>query len=438
MKIFQRYDAVVAGGGTAGSAATIIAGRLGLSVLVIEPQSYLGGTSTGGLVTPLMGNSLEPHPLNTGITQELLADLERIGKAKGLFFDPVAMKLLLEQKAVDAGVDILYESVVVGVDVCRGKVCGVEVATRQGLAKIECDVLVDATGDAQACDLAGVETRYGRETDHQHQPMSLRFVLGGLDIQRFRECLRDKGGPESIWDDQEVLVSRKCGFMKQYAIDDNWPDEWLNNFGIQFFEVPSRKGELWFNCPRLSGFDPLGPCDRSRAYVEGRKFIEAYVALFTKHIDGAQESYLVMEAPQIGIREGRRIVGRYVLSQDDFLSSRKFDDGICCNRYPIDIHRQNESGVELVEMEEGRWQEIPYRCLIPEKIKGLIVAGRCISSDFVSQASYRIISNCHTLGEAAGVACWLARDADCDVSEVDGKRVRRMMIEKGMLPRWLD
>lgn len=156
--------------------------------------------------------------------------------------------------------------------------------------------------------------------------------------------------------------------------------------------------------------------------------------LFRKYVKGAESAYLVMEAPQIGIREGRRIVGKYILTADDFINARKFEDGICFNRYPIDIHRQNQPGVELVEIKQNAWHEIPFRCLIPEKVKSLIVAGRCISSDFAAQASYRIIPNCHTLGQAAAVASLLAKQNHCDISEVSGSDVRDFMIENFMLP----
>ena len=144
-----------------------------------------------------------------------------------------------------------------------------------------------------------------------------------------------------------------------------------------------------------------------------------------------------MVAPLMGIREGRRIEGHYTLTRDDFLERRKFEDGICLNRYPIDIHNPHGQGVEWVEMAEGDWHEIPFRCLIPNALRSLLVAGRCISSDFDAQASYRIIPNCRTMGEASAVAARIAADSGIDVSEVDGREVRALMIAKRMLPERL-
>jgi FAD dependent oxidoreductase len=410
---FGNFDLIVVGGGTAGSAAAITAGRLGLSCLVIEPLSFLGGTSTGGLVTPMMGNHLETGPLNLGLTAELVQDMANSGEAKGYALNPERLKLFLEQKALDAGVTLLYESSVIDIDSLSPDCLKVSIASRCGLGKAQAKSIIDATGDAYVARLAGAEVLQGREQTGEHQPMSLRFVLGDVNIPEFKDFFH----PEK---NNRLL-------MKQQAERDGWPEDWIKTFGMQFFETPGRPGELWFNCPRLSGFDPLDPLSRSKAYSLGRKMIHAYVKLFRKYASGAENAFLAMVAPMIGIREGQRIVGEYILTADDFHNARKFDDGICANRYPIDIHRNDKSGVELIQMPAGQWHEIPYRCLIPKGVRGLIVAGRCISSDFVSQSSYRIIPNCHTLGQAAGIAAALAKEQGCDISEVCGKTVKEKM-----------
>jgi hypothetical protein len=196
---------------------------------------------------------------------------------------------------------------------------------------------------------------------------------------------------------------------------------------------------LWFNCPRLAGFDPLDPLSLSRAYVEGRRVIHAYARLFRDYVPGCRSCFLASVAPLMGIREGRRIQGRYVLTADDFFKRRKFDDGVCANRYPIDIHNPKGQGLlALTRLPAGEWHEIPFRCLIPLRARALLVAGRCISSDFASHASYRIIPNCRTLGEATAVAAKLAIEQDIDVTEVDGVAVRRQMLSTGLLPSFVE
>lgn len=439
------YDLVVAGGGAAGTAAAITAGRLGLRVLLIEPLSFLGGTGVGSQVTPWMSNHIALGPLNEGLNAELQRDLEAVGEAYEYSVNPEALKVLLERKAVEAGVQLLFEATVVDVEFAPShngeapRLSGLVVATRHGLHRVEAGMFVDATGDAHIANMAGVPCREGREEDGVHQPMSLRFVLGDLDFGRLKRFLETEGGEHAVSNGSHPLTNGPgAGFIKQFAVADGWPQKWLDTFSIQFFQIPGRPRELWFNCPRITGYDPLCPLSLSAAYVEGRQMIEAYVQLFRRHVPGAENAFLVMTAPLMGIREGRRIVGKYALTGDDFLARRKFEDGICCNRYPIDIHNPHGEGVTLIDMEPGDWHDIPFRCLVPQEVRGLLVAGRCISSDFTAQASFRIIPNCRTMGEAAGLAAWLAQEQGCDITEVDGVLVREAMLDRGLLPGWAE
>ena len=439
------FDLIVVGGGAAGSAAAIAAGRLGLSVLLIDPLSFLGGTGVGSQVTPWMSNSIDMGDLNHGLSGELQRDMEPTGDAQGYYVNPERLKMLLERKAQDAGVRLLYESNVIAVEMEPAstptgpaqRIVGVLISTRRGLYVARAKSFVDATGDAEVAHLAGVPTLEGRESDKRHQPMSLRFLIGGMNMPAFLDWCGKSLAPKSFYDWKGLFVHVHINEeFRQLAIKENWPQKWLETFSIQFFQIPGRPGELWFNCPRITGFDPLDPVAMSDAYVEGRRMIEAYVKLFQNRVGGAEKSYLVAVAPLMGIREGRRIVGKYVLCADDFHQRRKFADGVCFNRYPIDIHNPTGMGVTWIEMPENDWHEIPFRCLVPENRLGLLVAGRCISSDFSAQASYRIIPNCRTLGEAAGVAGAIAKASGIDVGLVDGVEVRREMLRLGMLPTY--
>jgi hypothetical protein len=434
VRFLGEFDVVVAGGGTAGSAAAITAGRLGLSCLVVEPLTYLGGSSTGGLVTPMMGNHVDGEPLNPGFTAELLKDAGACDQARGYAINPEFLKGLLERKALEAGVSLAYESRVSGAQVLSPQGMTLTIATRSGHCQAAAATVIDATGDARVAQLAGAPVLQGREADGQHQPMSLRFVMGGVHIDRFGTSLRAQGGDAAARDHGGLLHSGDCMFLQARAQKDGWPADWLKTFGLQFFQTPGRPGELWFNSPRVAGFDPLDPISMSQAYATGRQLVDAIVALLCKHVDGAQDAHLVMAAPLMGIREGQRLDGLYKLTADDFHNRRKFSDGICANRYPIDIHSSDSTGVTLIRMPPGEWHEIPFRCLVPRNTRSLLAAGRCISSDFVAQASYRIIPNCHTLGEAAAVAASVAHGSGQDVSSIDGQDVRQRMTEMAMLP----
>lgn len=435
-----RFDVVVIGGGAAGSAAAIRAGRLGMSCLLVDPLSFLGGTGTGAQVTPWMNNRIPLGQLNEGLNGELQRDLERLGDARGYFVNPQTLQHLLEVKAIEAGVTLLYETTLVGVQTENAdgasRPVSVTLATRRGLCCAEAGTFIDASGDAELATAAGVPTLSGRDEDGVHQPMSLRFVIGNVDIQAMADGLRRKIGPNALIDINGYLTNGELeAHFISLAERAGWPANWIKTFSIQFFEIPGRPRELWFNCPRLAGFDPLDPLSLSLAYVEGRRLIDAYVELFREYVPGCKDCFLASVAPLMGIREGRRIRGRYMLTRDDFLQSRKFDDGICMNRYPIDIHNPHGQGaLNMRRLPPGQWHDIPFRCLVPLGAKGLLVAGRCISSDFDSHASYRIIPNCRTLGEAAAVAADIARQQGCDVTEVDGIEVRRQMLNLEILP----
>ena len=434
------FDCVVVGGGAAGSAAAIVAARLGLSVALVEPLSFLGGTGVGAMVTPWMSNRIVLGELNHGLNGELQQRLEAIGAAEGYTVDPEALKGELEDLAIDAGVRLWFEVSLVEV-ACedlgdgRRRVAELTVATRSGLGRLRGGVLIDASGDARVAHRAGLPCREGREEDRTHQPMSLRFVLGGIDHEALRSFLRGHGvlvetGQESF------THTSVADLMRPWVETLGWPESWVQRFTMQFFALPRRPGELWFNCPRIAGYDPFNAASMSDAYVEGRRLIRAYLELWRRHIPGAERAYLAQVAPMMGVREGRRIRGEYVLTGDDFLSRAKFADGVCFNRYPIDIHSSTGGGVEWVDPDDNDWHEIPYRCLFNREFAGLLVAGRCISSDFTAQASYRIIPNCRTLGEAAGVAAALSGSEGVDVTSLDGRAVRQRMVELEMLPDW--
>lgn len=188
-----------------------------------------------------------------------------------------------------------------------------------------------------------------------------------------------------------------------------------------------RPGDLAFNCPRLAGFDTLDPWQVSRAYSIGRQKIFRIVEFLRRYVHGFENAYVANIAPLIGIRESVRIIGEYILTEEDYLQGRSFPDAICKNRYPIDIHHPSGVGTTLKYLPEGVYHEIPYRCLLPQGVSNLLVTGRCISATFAAQAAVRIIPNCRTLGEAAGIAAALAVSENKSVKEIPGEQVRRLM-----------
>jgi len=406
------FDVVVVGGGTAGAAAVIAAARAGARTLVIEQQGSLGGTQTNGWVTPMMPNYLGDFKLNRGINLDLIAAQNELQPAGDDFthgdvwYDPIALAYVLDEVAADAGVQCLFNATLASVEVQNGVVKSVEVLTKGGRLCIGGKCFIDATGDAELSLFAGAEMMGGNE-DGIHQPMTLRFIMGGIDMDALRSGvnfwhINTPDRVEAGWG--EAKDGAEIGDMVRQAVADGVLAE--DDLGyFQFFTMNGRPGELAFNAPRISGLDPLDPWDLSRAYQVGRAKIYRIAQFVRRYFPGCEKAFVSGIAPMMGIREGRRVVGEYVLTAEDHLSCRKFENTIARNRYPVDIHLK--TGLDYRKFPSGEYHDIPYECVVVKGFENLWVAGRCLSADFVAQSSVRIQPVCRALGEAAGVAAAL-------------------------------
>ncbi len=451
-EVTARYDVIVAGGGTAGSVAAIAAARMGARTLLVEEQGFLGGTATGALVTPLMPNRLNGANLNRGITDEIKRRLRARGAGGETpendgWFDPEGLKSVLEEMAVESGVLLLYHTRLIDAVVEQGpdgrrRVVGALVHNKAGLQRMDATVFVDATGDADLAAAAGCQWEGGGE-DGSRQALSLRWIAGGIDLPRLARFVESLGGDRwppgyfeaaMVWGRGHVLepVFRKA--VQAGDLEESDGDY------FQCFSVPGRPDALAFNCPRIGDqVDALDPWVRTRAHVVGRKAIERLVRFLRRYLPGCEHAYVQQVAPVVGVRESRRVLGEYVLTLEDIVTGRKFDDAVARNRYPVDIHlvrpgsglRSSLEHGDARRPPEGDYHEIPYRCLIPRGVDGLLVAGRCISATFVAQSAVRIQPNCHSLGQAAGTAGALAAREGTSPHEVDGVRLRAILREQG-------
>ncbi len=462
----RSWDVIVAGGGTAGAITGIAAARAGARVLIVEALGSLGGTGTNAQVTPLMRNVSAGENLNRGLTDELKRRLIERGdgavdrNGNDNWFNPEGMKYVLERMAVEAGAELLYHTHVVSVAEeppspalpsgsfalslkggGRKTLRGLVVHNKGGLQELPAKVFIDATGDADLAASAGVPIQSGDEGG-LHQAMSLRFTLAGVDLARLCAFLREHGqGQESpqfmhfwmVWDKNSSLEP----LFKRAVVDGVLLERDGDYF--QGFSVPGRPGEISFNCPRLAADinDGADPWQLSRAQVDGKEAIERLIQFCRVYLEGCERSYLGSYAPMVGIRETRRIVGEYVLTLEDILECRTFPDAICRNHYPVDIH--SPKGKKLYHEREGKapyfakdaYHEIPYRALIPLGVRNLLVPGRCASATFEAQSAIRVQQNCHSMGEAAGLAAAWAATSGGDVGEVDGAKLRDALRELG-------
>jgi hypothetical protein len=183
---------------------------------------------------------------------------------------------------------------------------------------------------------------------------------------------------------------------------------------------------------RVVDIDPLDPDDLTRAEIEARAQVTQLVAFFRKRVPGFANARLAATATQIGIRESRRITGAYTLTRDDVLEARTFEDAVARSAYPIDIHNPSGSGTTTFRLPPGATYEIPYRCLVPETVEGLLVAGRCISTTHEALASTRLTPTVMTLGQAAGTAAALAVAAGIRPRDVQPAILRERLTADGV------
>ena len=410
----KKYDVAVIGGGFSGVAAALAAAREGASVLLVEKGNCLGGAAAHCLVNPFMYYSTKidgvRRDLAAGLFTTIHNKMQERDCMKGESFMEEEVKLLFNDMVLEAGVDLLFHAYLCGVTKKDGKIQSVSVATKKGVMEIQADYFIDATGDAQVSYLADCPTVLGREPDHLCQPMTLCFRLGNVDVKKFFASKpRLDAAHKQALEAGELLNPRE-------------------NLLIFTMPVPN---VLHFNTTRVVKMDPTDPVDVTRAEILARKQVEEIYELMKKNADGLEDSFLMMTAAEIGVRESRMIVGEHVLTEDDCRACTKFDDAIAACNYDIDIHNPEGTGTSHYYFPEGTYYTIPYRSLIPKGVSNMLVAGRCISSDHGAQASYRIMPTVCCIGEAAGAAAGLAVKAGCDVRGVDVKQLQTVLKENG-------
>lgn len=414
MSIMKKYDVIVVGGGFAGTAAALAAAREGASVLLVEKGNCLGGAAAHSLVNPFMPTTTKidgvSKRLYCGLFETILHQLEKRNAIHYDNFLEEELKYILNNMVCEAGIDLLFHAYIFAVDKEGDTVCSISVATKSGVMKLEADYFIDATGDAQVAYLAGCPTALGRESDNLCQPMTLCFRVGNVDVDAF---FNSREHFQKVY--REALAEGKLTNPRE---------------NILVFKTPI-SNVLHFNTTRVVKLDPTSPEDVTKAELIAREQVFEVYNFIKKHADGLENSFLMMTASEIGVRESRKIVGDYVLTERDCRAFTIFDDSISACNYDIDIHNPEGSGTSHYYFPDGKWYTIPYRSLIPQNADNMLVAGRCISSDHGAQASYRIMPSVCCIGEAAGTAIGLAAKGKCGVRDIDISILQATLVQNG-------
>lgn len=398
VKCKQHYDVIVVGGGPSGAPAGIAAARMGAKTLVIEAQNALGGMWSGGFMNPLFS-----WKTKKGILEELINDLKE-RNAWGGFWDESFifeyMKLLLEEKSVEAGVNLLYDTRYIGCECEDKRVVGIYVSNIEGISYYEANVFIDATGDASLCADAGVEWQIGESGDYNEcQAMTQMFMVSDFP-EKYRDGLKMYDVCEAAFEKEGK--GNHLPFKMPYLI----PAPNSNFANVQL--------------THMRGYDPLNASDRTKAVIEGRRQMITVFEALKNNDEDFKDMSLIGAAPLLGVRESRRIVGEYILNENDLLEGAEFEDGICTCGFGIDIHDANAT---TQTCRRTKIYQIPFRSLIPKDFEGLLVAGRSISGTHIAMASYRVTGNCCAMGEAAGKAAAYASKHKCSVRDVPNELI---------------
>ncbi len=419
----DRYDVIVVGAGSAGSAAAITAGRLGVRTLLVDRLGFMGGTSTAVLDTfyAFYTPGAEPRRVVGGlgweVVERLTADgiaFERpntYGAGTGVTYDQEALKLLWEQLAEDAGVDLLLHTWATGVQLHDGRIGAVRTWNKGGERTIAADVVIDASGDADVCAMAGVPYE-NAQVAGRVQSLSTLFKVANVDVARAASLPKAK-----LW--ELMREAAASGAYRLPRIEGSW------------HRTPF-EGVVLIHMTRIPNVDATDPEQLTRAEVEGRRQVREYARFLRDRVPGFERAVVVATSPAIGVRESRRVHGDYRLTRDDVLEGRRFDDEIALCGAPIEDHGAGGDTDWRYVGESGVYG-IPYRCLLPGGIEGLLVAGRCFSATHDAHASARSMATCMAMGQAAGTAAALAVRAGTTPRAVAADELRAHLREGGAL-----
>jgi hypothetical protein len=410
--IVEQCDVLVAGGGPAGIAAAITAARQGAQTCLIETHGCLGGVWTAEALCWILDHANKP-----GLLRELLDRLEQREARQpsrwgGVAYDVEAMKLLLEEMCLEAGVKIrLHTRIVAAARDSENRLAVAITESKSGREAWAAKTFVDATGDGDLAARAGCGFDLGHPETGKTQPMSLMMLLTGLDYAEVQPYVHDQTTPWRA--DAKLLLEA----LASVGVEPSYAAPIL----IRLRETDEQAPLYAMMANHEYGVSALDAQQISDATVRARAEVNSIVAGLRRFGGPFRNLRLVATAGQIGVREGRRIHGRYTLTANDVVSGARFDDAICRVTFGVDIHsldKEKEGKTYSNQGMKAQPYDIPLRSLIASDVDGLLLAGRCISGDFFAHASYRVTGNAVAMGEAAGVCAALAARSACLPHEV--------------------
>jgi len=416
---YGHFDIIVLGGGPAGVCAAIEAAESGKKVLLTEATGMLGGMATSGLVGPFMtcydrdGNNL----IVGGLFRRIIDNLEEynaVYKPEDLdspsihtsfiekyhrhvtSFDSFSLQLLLDRMTEEAGVNVMLYTRFADAVCESGSIQYIVLSALEGLISVDADVYLDCTGNADVAAAAGVPTYKGEEESGIPQPGTLMFEVDGVSDEKF---MRRSSRPERP---------------------------------VKAYRTP-REGIYKVNHYRVFDVDATNSESMTKAHMKARRqVLDAYSVLKDK-TEGFEDAKIIQVAPVLGVRESRHIEGKYKITVNDIINGTKFDDRIATYGYGMDVHPRNECESGNFKIEVAERYYIPYRSMLPQGCKNLIVAGKTISCQSQAAGGLRCMPCAMAMGQAAGAAAVLAIDGGCLPGKVNIDALQTALRGKGAI-----
>lgn len=438
LHVYGEFDVVVVGGGPAGLAASVSAARHGARVLLVERYGFLGGMGTAGGVTNFAGlygrKNGEMQQVVHGVVDELLERMAALGglndpqdgmqgRIRVQSYDISSLKCAADQMLVASGVKILFHAWAAAVVMQGPEIQALVVETKSGRLAIRATRFIDCSGDADVAHFAGVPYELGDGRGSGLYPTTM-FRVGHVDAARALPAVGDFKAINTWMAQVQHDNPGKYPFPREGAIlrPQKNPSEWRANVT----QIANAQGKA---------MDATDAQQLSEGELEGRRQISSYFRFLRDEIPGFADASIVDIAAQIGVRETRRIQGEYVLTGDDILASRRFDDAIGINAWPMELHAEGRIDWQFPhnwDSASGRvYNDLPWRMLVPHQVNNLLVAGRCASMTHEGQSAARVSGACFVMGQAAGTAAAKLSESQT-TADVDVRELQKFLLQDGV------
>lgn len=417
LPVRAQVDVLVVGSGPAGVSAAIWAGRQGAKTLLLDQTGMVGGIATAGLMSHWTGNT------RGGFYEEILDRSQDTSSAR-ITINPEKLRTVLLDMLTEAGVELQLYTFACEAIMEGNTLQGVITESKSGREVILAHTVIDASGDGDIAAKAGVPYNLGRESDHKMQPMTLMFKVGGVDESAieylpgsFEDNYRFPKGPGQ--DLAKAHIPFPAGHLLLYR--------------------SSLPGVITCNMTNAIDLDGTNARDLTQAELTCRKQMPIIVDFLRQYIPGFANCYIHSSASLMGVRETRHFVGCYTLTEEDILQARAFDDWIVTHaHFNFDVHNVSGAGLDETGVQEHFSQpkgySIPYRCLLPKQVDGLLLAGRDISGTHMAHSNYRVMPICANMGQAAGIAAALCAQKGIQPRYLPVEEIQQVLVTYGVEP----